>query len=255
MDAEPWVAHRPCQRSEVIDGVPGVTVAFALEGAAGLDRDTDGEMVGQITVLVCAPRLMGEALCAGLINNAVASNVEIYCTSATSPEWMPGSGLDIVVLCFSAVTLENLRRIQVPSVGHNRPRVLLLLSQVDRDILGPAIQSGIDGCLSDRASLNELRDALVRIHSGQSVFAPDLALRLMSEPPRPLRAAPLAPRELEVLQVIATGASTDVAAARLGITIHTVRAHLKSAMAKLNAHSKTEAVLTALKSGYVVLPE
>jgi DNA-binding NarL/FixJ family response regulator len=236
-------------------GVPGATGLGIVDGAADPVGDSDKVMVEEIAVSICATKLIGEALCVGLSNHAETSNAVIRCSSATHPDLMARNEIDIVILCYSAVTLESLRRVQELRAGRDRPRTVLLLSRVDREILGTAIEWAVDGCLFDSTSLDELREALARIHSGHSVFAPDLALRAMAEPPRPLRASPLAPRELEVLQVIATGASTDVAAARLGITIHTVRAHLKNAMAKLHAHSKTEAILIALKSGYVVLSD
>ena len=65
----------------------------------------------------------------------------------------------------------------------------------------------------------------------------------------------LAPREREVLQAIATGLSPEQVADLLTISIHTVRTHLKNAMAKLNSRSKLEAVMLAIKHGLIDLPE
>jgi DNA-binding CsgD family transcriptional regulator len=65
----------------------------------------------------------------------------------------------------------------------------------------------------------------------------------------------LAPREREVLQAIAAGLTPEQVAELLTISIHTVRTHLKNAMAKLNSRSKLEAVMLAIKHGLIELPD
>ena len=63
----------------------------------------------------------------------------------------------------------------------------------------------------------------------------------------------LTQREIEVLTVMADGASNKVIARRLGISFHTVKFHVASIMAKLDADSRTEAVLEAARRGLVML--
>jgi DNA-binding CsgD family transcriptional regulator len=62
-----------------------------------------------------------------------------------------------------------------------------------------------------------------------------------------------APRETEVLQALVYGLSTDEVAERLGITVSTVRTHLKKVLEKLGAHSKLEAVIIGLRTGLIAL--
>lgn len=64
----------------------------------------------------------------------------------------------------------------------------------------------------------------------------------------------LTPRELEVLQFLADGASTNHIAARLFLSPSTVRNHVQSVLTKLNVHSKLEAVTTAVREGLVGYP-
>ncbi|WP_414720913.1 helix-turn-helix transcriptional regulator [Streptomyces sp.] len=64
--------------------------------------------------------------------------------------------------------------------------------------------------------------------------------------------AALAPRELDVLAAVATGATNAAAAERLGLRPETVKAYLRSAMRKLGAHTRLEAVVAAREAG--VLP-
>jgi DNA-binding CsgD family transcriptional regulator len=64
---------------------------------------------------------------------------------------------------------------------------------------------------------------------------------------------PLTPREIEVLAVMADGASNKVIARRLGISFHTAKFHVASILAKLDADSRTEAVALAARLGLVML--
>lgn len=63
----------------------------------------------------------------------------------------------------------------------------------------------------------------------------------------------LSPRESEVLQFMAQGLANKMIAARLHISLHTVKFHVASILAKLDAESRTEAVTTGLRRGYVAL--
>jgi len=140
--------------------------------------------------------------------------------------------------------------------------IVLTATDDDEASLYACVQAGACGHQTTDHQPTELVDSIKRVHSGELVFAPDLLVNLMTRPrpAPPARAAdaasqPLAPRELQVLQTVASGMSTDQAASELGITVHTVRAHLKNVMTKLQAHSKLEAVIFALKRGLIQLPE
>jgi PAS domain S-box-containing protein len=69
----------------------------------------------------------------------------------------------------------------------------------------------------------------------------------------PAAAAGLTPRELEVLVLLARGRDITAAAGELGVTVHTVRGHVKSLLAKLGAHSQVQAVVTALRRGILTV--
>ncbi|MET8451312.1 LuxR C-terminal-related transcriptional regulator [Streptomyces sp. NPDC005209] len=67
--------------------------------------------------------------------------------------------------------------------------------------------------------------------------------------PQPAEGASLAPRELDVLACVAEGATNAAVAERLGLRPETVKGYLRSAMRKLGAHTRGEAVATARRSG------
>jgi DNA-binding NarL/FixJ family response regulator len=64
----------------------------------------------------------------------------------------------------------------------------------------------------------------------------------------------LSPRETEVLQLLAGGATTAAVARELHLSINTVRNHIQAVLTRLGAHSKLEAVSIAIKDGILPPP-
>ena len=87
------------------------------------------------------------------------------------------------------------------------------------------------------------------------MFDPDLTGVLLpnaeSSPTPPVEN--LTPRELEVLQLLAEGLPNKTIARRLEISEHTVKFHVNAIMSKLNAQSRTEAVVRATQLGLILL--
>ncbi|MGW7428657.1 helix-turn-helix domain-containing protein [Streptomyces sp. NPDC054861] len=95
----------------------------------------------------------------------------------------------------------------------------------------------------------ELRARLLavcgRLETASAGPGPRTATHGVDRPP----GATLTPRETEVLATVASGATNAVAASRLGLRPETVKGHLRSAMRKLGAHTRLEAVVTARRAG------
>jgi DNA-binding CsgD family transcriptional regulator len=72
-------------------------------------------------------------------------------------------------------------------------------------------------------------------------------VQLVDRPPE----APLSPREVEILQKIAYGATTKEVADQLGISFHTVKTHLERIFEKLGANDRAQAVAIAIRQGLV----
>ena len=97
--------------------------------------------------------------------------------------------------------------------------------------------------------------ALRALDGGLVVIDPNLS-ELLKEPARPQpsdEAAALTPREKEVLQWLAQGLTNKAIALALGVTEHTVKFHVNAIMGKLDAQSRTEAVVRATQLGLIVL--
>ncbi|WP_405429321.1 response regulator [Micromonospora sp. NBC_00617] len=127
-------------------------------------------------------------------------------------------------------------------------RVLVLTTyDTDADVL-PAIEAGATGYLLKDAPRDDLVRAVRSAARGESVLAPSVAGRLMGRLRAPAE-EPLSHRELEVLTLVARGASNREAAARLFISEATVKTHLLHVYAKLGVNDRAAAVATAYDRG------
>jgi DNA-binding NarL/FixJ family response regulator len=140
---------------------------------------------------------------------------------------------------------------------HHPARVLILTTyDTDRDVL-PAIQAGATGYLLKDAPRQELIRAVRAAHAGQSVLAPSVASTLVGlvgsgNAGRPADGGEvLSPRELEVLTMVADGATNQVAARRLLVSETTVKTHLLHIYTKLGVRDRAAAVAAAYQRGLI----
>ena len=125
-------------------------------------------------------------------------------------------------------------------------RVLVLTTyDTDSDVL-PAIEAGATGYLLKDAPREELIRAVRAAFAGEAVLSPAVAGRLMGQVRRPPPAA-LSRRELEVLALIADGATNREAAARLFVSEATVKTHLLHVYEKLGVRDRAAAVAEAYR--------
>ncbi|WP_085368331.1 response regulator transcription factor [Leifsonia sp. NCR5] len=127
------------------------------------------------------------------------------------------------------------------------PYVLVLTNyDTDGDILG-AVEAGASGYLLKDAPPGDLIAAIRSAAAGESALAPAIAGRLMERLRSP--SVSLSAREIEVLQLVADGASNAEIARRLFVTDATVKSHLVHVFSKLGVASRTAAVSTARSLG------
>jgi len=120
---------------------------------------------------------------------------------------------------------------------------------------GAVRAAGARGLLPRDASAGALAAALEGAARGRRGLAPGLAARAAPPPGQPTPGLPeaLTARELEVLQLLATGLTNRAIAQDLGISEHTVKFHVNAILGKLGAQSRTEAVVQALRDGLLLL--
>ena len=137
-------------------------------------------------------------------------------------------------------------------------RVVMLTMHADADVVASAIRAGASGYLVKDCSTEEIASAVRLAMSGESALSPQLASSMLHELRKLDSRADeddrvITRREEEVLQLIADGCSTPEVAAKLYISIKTVKNHLASIYEKLDARDRTQAVITAVRMGIIRL--
>ena len=125
-------------------------------------------------------------------------------------------------------------------------RRLLVYSNCDSETrIYQALESGARGYMLQGASSIELVDAVRSIQDGGVAFSPAVTARIASR----VNGQVLTRRERAVLEQLMQGLSNKMIASRLNVCLGTVKTHVKSILEKLNAESRTAAVITAQRRG------
>ena len=120
----------------------------------------------------------------------------------------------------------------------------------DRSLLAEALYVGVRGFVLKEAPVIELVRAVERVAAGESYVDPVLAGILVGIGLNQ-RIAALTEREREVLRLLADGRSNEEIGRQLFVSPQTVRTHVRKAMVKLEAETRTHAVATALRQSII----
>ncbi|WP_149205185.1 response regulator [Actinotalea subterranea] len=157
-------------------------------------------------------------------------------------------GVDVVLMDLRMPQMDGVRAIV--ELGRVAPSVrVLVLTTFDSesDVL-PAVQAGATGYLLKDTPPEELIHAVRAAHRGESVLAPSAAGQLMGRVRRPTGLA-LSDRELEVLQLVADGASNREVARQLFISEASIKTHLQHVYDKLDVRDRAAAVGEGYRRG------
>ena len=136
-------------------------------------------------------------------------------------------------------------------------RVMILTTFDYDEYVFDGIKAGAQGYLLKDTPAHELLAAIRRVHAGESMIQPNLAMRMIAEFSR-RRDAPAAPegealseRERDVLRLLADGLSNREIAARLVLAEGTVKNHVSTILDKLHAANRTDAARLAREHGLI----
>ena len=128
--------------------------------------------------------------------------------------------------------------------------VILYTAHGERGLLAEGLDCGARGYVLKDAPPDDIVRAVKRVAEGGAYVDPTLASELVS-PKATERLPALSTREREILGLLANGFSNPEIASRLFISPETVRTHVRNAMTKLEADTRTQAVALALRHSLI----
>lgn len=137
-----------------------------------------------------------------------------------------------------------------------RTRVIVLTTFDNDEYVFESLRAGASGYLLKNADPDHLAAAVRAVHAGDSVLDPAVTQKVIRRATRPQQEQPtlterLAPREREVLRLMAEGAANAEIAARLCLAEGTVKNHVSHILGKLGARGRVHAVRLAVEWGLI----
>jgi NarL family two-component system response regulator LiaR len=169
---------------------------------------------------------------------------------------------DVVVMDFAMPELNGIEATrQIKAIAPGIAVLVLTAYDSDQYIFG-FLEAGAAGYLLKDVHVDELTKAIRAVYAGESVLHPTVARRVIDRFVLPSEKRSegaaleeLTERELEVLKLAARGMSNREIALELTISVRTVQTHLNNDFNKVGVGSRTEAVIYALRKGWLTLED
>jgi len=165
---------------------------------------------------------------------------------------------DVAIIDISMPNVDGIEATKQIKTLYPGIAVLILTAYDDEQFVFSLLEAGAAGYLLKSVRGQEVVEAIRQVYNGESVLHPAIARKVLNrfapKPGRLERKKPdkiLSSREMDVLNIAARGLSNQEIADELCLSLRTVQAHLGHIFNKLQVSSRTEAVVRAIKEGWV----
>ena len=219
---------------------------------------------GDIRVVIADDhRSFGEALQIALGGERDLAVIEVVTDGETAVEVAQEQHPDVVLMDVQMPGVDGLEATRRIHRAASDTKVILLTGHDDDVVLARAVEAGARGFLRKTQAVSDLADAIRRAYRGEPLHPAGEVERSMARFRMQRRAdgelaqrvERLTRREIEILQRVAAGENSAEIAAGLGMSRHTLRTHIQNVLTKLGVHSKTDAVVAAIRFGKVTTGE
>lgn len=169
---------------------------------------------------------------------------------------------DVIVMDVRMPAMSGVEATRQIKATYPNVKVLVLTAHDDDEYVFALLQAGANGYLLKTAEIEELVRAIRTVAAGKSALAPEVTGKVVAQftsgksLPEVLTETQenydgLTERELDILRLVGQGLSNKQIGKRLFISDRTVQAHLSNIFSKLNVSSRTEAVMYAVRKGWI----
>jgi len=243
-----------------IDSDPhsGTRVRFEMLLKKG-DEDSEGEV--RVRVLLVEDYIAIREALASSFEREAGFEVVAQAASLSEARGML-EGIDVAVVDLGLPDGYGGDLIKELREANPQAQALVLSANQDRRETARAVEAGAAGVLGKTAHLERVVDAVRRLRVGESLLPLEEVVELLrfagsrreEEYEAQKAIEKLTPREIEVLQALASGLDSEGIAGKLNIALRTERNHMASILAKLGVHSQLQALVFALRHGIVEIP-
>ena len=213
-----------------------------------------------ITILIVDDeRTFGEALELALRQEKDLEVVEVATDGDMAVRAIDRHHPDVVLMDVAMPGMSGIETTRRIKEEDPEAQVLMLSGYEDPLLLARAVQAGAVGLLRKTEAVVNVASSVRRAHRGEAINDQEevetamrrLRHRRDADDDARGRLGRLTPREREILDQMATGASPDGIARALEMSPHTLRTHTQNILTKLGVHSKMEALVLAIRYGAV----
>jgi len=159
---------------------------------------------------------------------------------------------DVVLMDLRMPGMDGVQAMRLIHAQCESVRFIILTVYDNDEYIFEGIRAGASAYLLKDVSREELINAIREVHSGQSLLHPRITRKLLervSSSTEAEQGSTLTEREIEILRMMANGASNKQIAVRLSISSHTVKTHVSNIYQKLEVNDRAEAVAKAIRKG------
>ncbi|HEV2318945.1 MAG TPA: response regulator transcription factor [Verrucomicrobiae bacterium] len=173
-----------------------------------------------------------------------------YASAEAAVQDLPDQKPDVALVDIHLPGMNGIQCVSQLKARLPQLQVLMLTRYEQSDMIFDSIRAGASGYLLKHTPAEELIRAVEQVHAGGAPMTMQIARKVISHFQQIQKPASevekLTPREQEVLTLLAKGYLYKEIAANLGISINTLRNHLRTIYEKLHVHSRTEATVKYL---------